>query len=165
MNPQLTHQELAELVGGVLIRGAPSGIVTGLASLADASPGDVSFLSNLRYAPQLKTSKATIVLVAPDLAELPEDKALIQVANPTLAFSIVIKLFGPKSKTQATGVHPAASVAENASLDRGKASMDDAKRQLDRAKRLWGEKLLADQDLEAKIQISVAPGGYLKRSR
>ena len=37
-----------------------------------------------------------------------------------------------------------------ASLDRAKANMDDAKRQLDRAKRLWGEKLLADQDLEAK---------------
>lgn len=37
-----------------------------------------------------------------------------------------------------------------ASLERSKATMDDAKRQYERAKRLAAEKLLADQDLDAK---------------
>ncbi|HEY3270305.1 MAG TPA: efflux RND transporter periplasmic adaptor subunit [Geothrix sp.] len=37
-----------------------------------------------------------------------------------------------------------------AGLERAKANMDDAKRQYDRAKRLAADKLLADQDLEAK---------------
>ena len=37
-----------------------------------------------------------------------------------------------------------------ASLERTKATMEDAKRQLDRAKRLAAEKLLSDQDLDAK---------------
>lgn len=37
-----------------------------------------------------------------------------------------------------------------AGLDRARATMDDAKRQFERAKRLAAEKLLSDQDLEAK---------------
>ena len=37
-----------------------------------------------------------------------------------------------------------------ASLERTKATMEDAKRQFDRAKRLAAEKLLSDQDLDAK---------------
>ena len=123
MDSQLTHQNLAELVGGILIQGDPGGVVTGLNSLSEAMPGEVSFLGNPRYAAQLKTSRASAVLVAPNLIEPPLEIALIQVANPTLAFSIVTKLFGPKSKTQATGVHPAAIVAETASLDRGKVSI------------------------------------------
>ena len=110
-------------MGGILIKGVPSGIVTGLASLADAGPGDVSFLGNPRYAPQLKTSKATIVLVAPDLADAPDDKALIQVGNPTLAFSAVIKFFGPAARPLVMGVHPMAVVAESARLDRSKVSI------------------------------------------
>ncbi len=37
-----------------------------------------------------------------------------------------------------------------ATLDRGKANLDDARRQFERAKRLSAEKLLSQQDLEAK---------------
>ena len=37
-----------------------------------------------------------------------------------------------------------------AGMDRAKTNMDDARRQYERAKRLFAEKLLADQDLEAK---------------
>jgi HlyD family secretion protein len=40
-----------------------------------------------------------------------------------------------------------------AGLDRAKTSMEDAKRQYERAKRLAAEKLLSDQDLEAKQVI------------
>jgi HlyD family secretion protein len=41
-------------------------------------------------------------------------------------------------------------VDAKAGLERAKTNMDDARRQYDRAKRLAAEKLLADQDLEAK---------------
>ena len=48
-----------------------------------------------------------------------------------------------------------------ASLDRAKTAMDDAKRQLERAKRLAAEKLLADQDLEAKdVAYKTAVNSY-----
>ncbi|BDU68361.1 hypothetical protein GETHOR_04620 [Geothrix oryzae] len=48
-----------------------------------------------------------------------------------------------------------------AGMDRAKASMDDARRQYERAKRLAAEKLLADQDLEAKqVAYQTAVASY-----
>ncbi len=119
-NAPLTHQALAELVGGTLIQGDAEGLVTGLNSLLEAQPGDVSFLGNSRYVPQLKTTKATVVLVAADLAEVPAGKALIQVANPTLAFSQAIKFFGPQPRPVVMGVHPTAVIGNGVSFDAGK---------------------------------------------
>jgi UDP-3-O-[3-hydroxymyristoyl] glucosamine N-acyltransferase len=46
-----------------------------------------------------------------------EGKALIQVANPTLAFSAVIHFFGSKPQTHQPGVHPTAYVSATAKLD------------------------------------------------
>ena len=119
----LTHQALADLVGGTLIQGDAQGVVTGLNSLSEAQPGDVSFLGNPRYAPQLKSTQATAVLISQDLADLPAEKALIRVANPTLAFSAVIRYFGPKSKPLAMGVHPTAVIGSGVSLDPSKVSV------------------------------------------
>lgn len=119
----LTHQAIAELTGGTLICGAPDGLVTGLNSLSEAVEGDVSFLGNPRYSPQLKTTKATAVLVAPDLKDPPEGKALIQVANPTHAFSAVIRHFRPKPQPVVMGIHPTAVVSPSATIDAAKVSV------------------------------------------
>ena len=119
----LTHQALAELVGGNLIQGDPEGVVSGINSLSEAAEGEASFLGNPRYAPQLKTTKATAVLLAPEFTDLPADKALIQVGNPTLAFSAVIKFFGPKTKAVIMGVHPSAIIGSGVSINPEKVSV------------------------------------------
>ena len=49
MSANITHQRLAELVGGELTQGEPEGIVTGLNSISDAVAGEVTFLGNARY--------------------------------------------------------------------------------------------------------------------
>jgi UDP-3-O-[3-hydroxymyristoyl] glucosamine N-acyltransferase len=98
-------------------------LVTGLNSLSEAVEGDVSFLGNPRYLPQLKTTKATAVLVAPDLKDAPEGKALIQVANPTHAFSAVIRHFRPPPQPVVMGIHPTAVVAPSAVINADKASV------------------------------------------
>jgi UDP-3-O-[3-hydroxymyristoyl] glucosamine N-acyltransferase len=117
VNTQITHQALAELVGGTLAQGDPDGVVTGLNSLAEAAAGEVTFLGNPRYAPQLKSTMATAVLVTSDFTDLPEGKAVIQVANPTLAFSAVISFFGPEPRGFVAGVHPTAVIAAGAHCD------------------------------------------------
>lgn len=89
-------------------------------SLSEAQAGEVSFLGNARYAPQAKTTKATALLVGTDFTESLEGKALIQVGNPTLAFSAVIRYFGPPVRPFVPGVHPTAVVAESAVFDRDK---------------------------------------------
>ncbi len=118
MNPQITHQALAELVGGTLVQGDPNGIVIGLNSLAEAIKGEVTFLGNPRYAPQLKVTKASAVLVPIEFADLPDGIAAIRVENPTFAFSSVIRFFGPEIGPMVPGVHPTAVVADSVVLDR-----------------------------------------------
>lgn len=117
MSTSITHQRLAELVGGTLFRGAPEGLVTGLNSITDASPGDVTFLGNERYHSALYTTKATAILVAESFTEELEGKALIRVENPTLAFSTAIRYFSPPSRGFRPGVHSAAVVADTVRYD------------------------------------------------
>lgn len=123
MSAHITHQRLAELVGGELIQGDPNGIVTGLNSIMEAQPGEVTFLGNARYLSSLKTTKATAILISPDFNEVMNGVALIKVANPTLAFSSVIRHFGPPTRAFVPGVHPTAVVAASALFDPLKVSI------------------------------------------
>ena len=123
MSHKITHQRLAELVGGELIQGDPEGIVTGLNSISDAGPGEVTFLGNARYLNALKTTRATAILVSPDFSEPMEDKALIRCNNPTFAFSSVIRHFGPPARDFTPGVHPSAYVSPKAVFDPQKVSI------------------------------------------
>jgi UDP-3-O-[3-hydroxymyristoyl] glucosamine N-acyltransferase len=120
VNTQLTHQALAELVGGKLVQGDPAGLITGIQSLSEADAGDVSFLGNPRYTPQAKTTRATVLLVGQDFTEPLDGKALVQVSNPTLAFSAVIRYFGPPLRPVVPGIHPTAVVSDGAIFDRTK---------------------------------------------
>ena len=123
MTPTISHQALADLVGGQLLQGDPNGIISGINSLADAQSGEVSFLGNPKYAPLTQTTQATALLVAPDFLETLPGKALIQVANPTLAFDQAVKYFGPPARPFIPGVHPTAVVAESAQFDRSKVQV------------------------------------------
>lgn len=117
MSKRITHGKLAELVEGVLVHGDTEGEVTGLNSIQAAVAGEVTFLGNTRYAAALLTSEASAVLVPKGFAGEVGGKAVVEVENPTLAFSQVIKFFGPDPKPVAWGVHPLAVVAETAVFD------------------------------------------------
>lgn len=123
MTPTISHQALADLVGGHLLQGDPSGAICGINSLAEAQEGEVSFLGNPKYAPLTQTTKATAILVARDFKDDLPGKALIQVANPTLAFDQAVKYFGPPDRPFMPGVHPTAVVAESARFDRNKVQV------------------------------------------
>ncbi|MCW0218923.1 MAG: UDP-3-O-(3-hydroxymyristoyl)glucosamine N-acyltransferase [Prosthecobacter sp.] len=123
MSTFITHQRLAELVGGELSQGDPEGVVTGLNSISEANPGDVTFLGNERYLSALRSTKASAVLVAKDFSETLENVALIRVENPTLAFSSVIRYFGPPPREFHAGVHPSAVVAQSAQFDPERVSI------------------------------------------
>ena len=55
---------IVEALGGEL-RGDAERLIEGLAPLESAGPGELSFLSNPRYAQQLASSRAGCVIVAP----------------------------------------------------------------------------------------------------
>lgn len=118
MSSPLTLQQLAGLVGGEIRRGDPALCLTGINSITDAGPGEVSFLGNERYVASLKTTRASAVLIAAGYETgAGEGPALIVVANPTLAFSAVVRHFTPEPPPFQAGVHPSAQVAAEACLD------------------------------------------------
>jgi UDP-3-O-[3-hydroxymyristoyl] glucosamine N-acyltransferase len=123
MSTAINHAKLADLVGGELVRGAADGLVTGLNSIAEAEPGDVTFLGNPKYQAALKKSRATAVLVSREFNEFSDGVAYIAVENPTLAFSTVIRHFGPATRSFSPGVHPTATVAETAKFDAASVSI------------------------------------------
>src|ERR1700737_4345147 len=89
----------------------------GIAPLQSASPDEVSFLDNRRYAPTLERTLAGAVIVHPDLqARVPTATAAIVTTEPYAAWARVAGLFHPGPPIR-PGIHPSAVVSEHASVD------------------------------------------------
>ncbi len=108
--------EIAAQLDGEL-RGDPAAIITGIAPLATAQAGQLSFLANRKYRPQLAACRAAAVLLdAASAAHYPGDA--IVVADPYLAFARVSGLFANAPEPAGT-IHPRACVDPSASLGEG----------------------------------------------
>jgi UDP-3-O-[3-hydroxymyristoyl] glucosamine N-acyltransferase len=99
---------------GLELRGAPELRVSRVATLAQAGEGSLSFLANSRYRRNLKTTRASAVVVAPDEAEGCPVAALVA-ANPYLAYARIASLFHPQAAV-APGIHASAVVAASARI-------------------------------------------------
>jgi UDP-3-O-[3-hydroxymyristoyl] glucosamine N-acyltransferase len=114
-------QELADKLG-CRLEGNPELEITGVAGIDHAEPGQVTFLANRRYAPELRTTKASAVLIEEGVPVRRESGAealaALRSANPYLAFAKAIELFyaAPVYKP---GKHPTAIVAPSAKVGVG----------------------------------------------
>ncbi|WP_339529032.1 UDP-3-O-(3-hydroxymyristoyl)glucosamine N-acyltransferase [Pseudomonas mucidolens] len=106
--------QLAEFLGATL-RGSPEKEITGLATLQEAGPAQLSFLANPQYRKYLGESQAAALLLKPADAEMFVGDALV-VADPYAAYARVSHLFDPKPKA-AAGIHPSAVIADDAQVD------------------------------------------------
>ena len=109
-----TLEQLAKTSGGQLV-GDPSLRITGAASLAEATPGEISFFANPKYIGLLRKTRASAVFVPLHFADT-LDVAQIRVSNPTKAFEQIVLKFAPKPITFAPGIHPTAVVDPSAQL-------------------------------------------------
>ncbi len=113
---QISLTDLASHLGAEL-RGDGSATITGLATLKDATAGEVAFLANESYRSQLSETSAGAVIVRPEHADEVPSAALIT-ANPYLAFARATQLFDNRPRVN-TGIHPTAVVADSATLGAG----------------------------------------------
>lgn len=88
--------------------------VTGVNTLADAAPTELSFLANPKYAPQLEATRAAAVILAADQA--PEGRPCLISANPYLDFARCVQLFA-KPQGSFSGVSELAFVHDDARID------------------------------------------------
>ncbi len=110
----MTLGQLAEALGATL-QGPEALQITGLATLQEAGPGQLTFLANPQYRKYLDNCQAGAVLLKAADAESFAGNALV-VADPYLAYARISHLFDPKPKAVA-GIHPSAVVAEDAQVD------------------------------------------------
>jgi UDP-3-O-[3-hydroxymyristoyl] glucosamine N-acyltransferase len=109
--------KLSELAArlGCELRGDGEVEIRGVAGLEEAGPGELSFLSNPRYADKLEATRAAAVVIAPGHAtRLP---SLVS-DNPYLAFARAVALVRPQPRP-APGVHASAQVDPSAVLCEG----------------------------------------------
>jgi UDP-3-O-[3-hydroxymyristoyl] glucosamine N-acyltransferase len=104
--------DLAQHLGATLV-GDSSAQITGVAAIDNASPGDLTFVANPKYASQARTTKATAVLVEPGFTEI--SAATLRISNPYLAFARAIELFY-QPPAYAPGIHPTAVIAPTAKI-------------------------------------------------
>ena len=110
---RITLGELVARFGGRVV-GDGNTIIRRLASLESAGTGDLSFLSNPRYAGLLKSTSASAVIVS---AERASDTTLpcIITDDPYLYFAQVARLMAPV-KAPKPGVHGTAIIDESACI-------------------------------------------------
>ncbi|SFH82775.1 UDP-3-O-[3-hydroxymyristoyl] glucosamine N-acyltransferase [Pseudomonas guineae] len=112
--PVYTLGQLAERLGATL-RGAEDQPISGLATLQEAGPDQLSFLANAQYRKFLSGCQAGAVLLTAADAEGYAGNTLV-VANPYLAYAELSHLFDRKPRAL-PGVHPTAVVAADAQVD------------------------------------------------
>ena len=109
--------QIVEFVGGDYA-GPDDVVVTAVNTLSEAATGDLSFLSNPRYAPQLQQTKASAVLVPKQIGGT--DPRWIRVADPYFAMSQVVTRWFTRRRMP-VGISPQASIAPTAKLGRNVA--------------------------------------------
>ena len=84
-----------------------------VSGIDDAGSGDVTFFANPKYAPDLRATRASAVIL-PDQADA-APCAMLRCANPYLTFARAIEIFAPAADLP-IGVHRLAHVSASASI-------------------------------------------------
>ncbi|MHC4741377.1 MAG: UDP-3-O-(3-hydroxymyristoyl)glucosamine N-acyltransferase [Planctomycetota bacterium] len=108
-----TLGELAEYVGGRVF-GDPNILIKSASTLGRAEKGDISFLTNRKYAKQLPTTRASAVIVGKETtsAKVP----LLIAEDPYYAFMQVMVLLHGHRKHKKVGISSHASIADTAKI-------------------------------------------------
>ena len=88
--------------------------IQSLATLANAQSGQVAFLANKKYLAQLQTTKASAVIISPEMLPLCKVNALVM-DNPYMGYALLANLLDTTPR-MAIGVHPSAVIADDVIL-------------------------------------------------
>jgi UDP-3-O-[3-hydroxymyristoyl] glucosamine N-acyltransferase len=147
----LTLAELAEYLASVGIPcevdGDRSVTISSVATLEEARPGQISFLSNPRYERDLASTQASAVLVRPDVVA-PRAMNLMRASDPYAAVTAaMVRLHGYRrhpawGRSTRASIAPTAVIGENANIGPG---------------------VFIDEDVRIGDNATIYPGVYIAR--
>lgn len=113
---EFTAEQIAAITRPTTTRGTCRVTIRGIAPLAEAVPGDLSFLGNGKYKAQVATSRASVILVPSDyVGEPAPEQQFLVVENPSAALALICsrieQSLWPKPNP---GVHPSAVIGPGA---------------------------------------------------
>lgn len=104
---------IAKSLGLSLENGSTETEITGVAGIEEAGPGQITFISNPKYAAVAKTTKASAIIVDEKFPAV--STALLRGSNPYLAFAKAIELFYQPPRYE-PGIHPTAAIHPTAKI-------------------------------------------------
>jgi UDP-3-O-[3-hydroxymyristoyl] glucosamine N-acyltransferase len=118
MDLSFTPAEIAEIVQARATRGATQEVMRGIASLSAARIGDLSFLGNPKYKPEVAATLASIVLLPTDYVGEPKPGQLfLLVDKPSVGLArLCFRLERLLWPAPAPGVHATAVVAPDVKI-------------------------------------------------
>jgi UDP-3-O-[3-hydroxymyristoyl] glucosamine N-acyltransferase len=125
--PRAAQTSLADIVactGAAVAEGADlSAIVSGVAALDEAEPGELTFLASRENAMLLETSRATACFVTPsDAPRVPKSTLALVMEEPSRGFSLAMRRLFPQairalSLFGTAGINPGAAIHSEARLE------------------------------------------------
>src|SRR6516162_2054292 len=107
---QIAKQLECELIGNGELE------IDGVAGIEEARAGQVTFVSNPKYAAKARSTAASAVIVSKDFPAVAA--ATLRTSNPYLAFARAIELFY-QTPIQRPGIDPSARIASTATIGEG----------------------------------------------
>ncbi|MGC2236492.1 MAG: UDP-3-O-(3-hydroxymyristoyl)glucosamine N-acyltransferase [Pyrinomonadaceae bacterium] len=107
--------ELAEKTFSIIEQGDADLEITSAAGLDIADAGDVTFLANPKYTPQIRETSASAIFLNENVSLEREDIAVLRAKDAYLAYTRALRLFFPEPEITAS-IHPKAVIHETAKI-------------------------------------------------
>ena len=112
----VTLGQIAVALGLALSEGVDT-LITGVNSLDDAQPGEITFLASDQYVKQAAASRASAVLVGRKISAIGDIKAIVlRVDNVDLAMARVLQMFAPPVSRPPVGIDPTARISPDVNV-------------------------------------------------
>ncbi len=112
---EISLSEIAKMLDGQVI-GDPHLNITGVSSIEEAMPGDITFISNPKYRSRIASSQASALIVPKEIKEV--STSLLLVENPYYAFAQLLAYFHP-AQCHAAGIDSRVSMGKGVVIGEG----------------------------------------------
>lgn len=109
--------DLAEKTFAVVERGDPDMHINAAAGLDIAVPGEITFLANPKYTPQVAETEASAIYLSEGVQIDRPDIVVLRAKDAYLAYTRALRLFYPPEPIKG-GVHPSAVIDETADVSK-----------------------------------------------
>jgi UDP-3-O-[3-hydroxymyristoyl] glucosamine N-acyltransferase len=107
--------ELAEATFSTIERGDRDTEIGGAAGLDIAKPGEITFLANPKYTPQIEETEATAIFLNDGVKLKRSDIAVLRAKDSYLAYTRALRLFHPTQEV-VPSIHPTAVIDPSAKI-------------------------------------------------